>query len=185
MTTKLGEGQRCAYTSRYMGQAYTYIAGISQNGREVYVKIINSLAARYFSRQPHLLGVTKEALLTLDLAEPTVAITIDMGRAIGNTHVVSTGEKDSIFYAHQPKKAINLRFVKNRSMESSQELSLVLERDDDGDYEIVNAWVGSLYPPFPDAADATDESETYWQTHALTEGSEPIDLQTVTTRRPY
>jgi len=168
-----------------MGQAYTYVAGVSQNGRDVYVKIINSAAGRYFSRQPHLLGVAKEALLTLVLTEPVIAVAMDMGRAIGNTHVVTTGEKDSIFYAHPPKKATNLRFVKNRSLESSPELSLILERDGDGDYEIVNAWIGPLYPPFPDAEDATDESKAYWQTHAFTAGSEPIDLQTVTTRRPY
>jgi len=168
-----------------MGQAYTYIAGISQNGRDVYVKIINSAAARYFSRQPHLLGVAKEALLTLNLAEPTVSVALNMGRAIGNTHIVSTGTKDSIYYAHPPKKANSLRFVKNRSLESSPELSLILERDDDGDYEIVNAWIGPLYPPLPDADDATSESKIYWQTHAFTAGSEPIDLQTITTKQPY
>lgn len=168
-----------------MGQAYTYTAGISQNGREVYVKIINSTAARYFSRQPYLLGVVKEALLTLDLAEPAVSVALNMGRAIGNTHIVSTGAKDSIFYAHPPKKAYSLRFVKNRSLESSPELSLILERDSDGDYEIVNAWVGPLYPPFPDDDGATNESKAYWQTHAFTAGSEPVDLRTITAKQPY
>ncbi len=167
-----------------MGQGYTYTIGISRNGRQAYVGIINSPAGRYFGRQPYLLSVVKDLLLTLDLAGSNVITCQDMGRAIGNTHIVATNAKDAVFYARPPKKTNSLRFVKNRSMEPSRELSLVLRQDNDGDYEIVNIWIGPLYPPFPDADDANNDSKAYWQHHAFTAGSEPIDLQTVTRIAP-
>jgi len=168
-----------------MGRAYTYNVGVSQNGQRVYVGIIGSAAGSYLSRQPHLVSIVKDLLLTLNLTRPKIVVSQDMGLAVGNTHIVATDIKDTIFYAHPHKKANNLRFVKNRSMESSREVSVVLEQDSDGDYELMNVWIGPLYPPFPDAEDATDDSEAYWQSHAFTAGSEPIDLQTVTTKRPY
>ncbi len=168
-----------------MGRAYTYNVGISQNGQQVYVGIIGSAAGSYLSRQPYLISIVKELLLTLDLTQSKVITSQDIGLTIGNTHIVVTGVRDAVFYAHPPKKANSLRFVKNRSMESSREVSLILQQDNDGDYELVDVWIGPLYPPFPDAEDATMESKAYWQTHAFTAGSEPIDLQSVTSVCPY
>ena len=147
--------------------------------------IIRSAAGQYLSRQPHLVGLIKELLLSLSLQGDRVAITHDMGRAIGNTHIVATGEKDVVFYARPPKEPNSLRFVRNRSMESSHEISLVLQQDSDGNYEVTDIWVGPLYPPFPDAENANAESIHYWQTHAFTAGSEPIDAQTITKICPY
>lgn len=164
---------------------YTYDVGMSKNGQRVYANIIHSSAGRYFSRQPYLVRLVRDMLALADLSKPVLSLSYDMGRVIGNTNIVATEAKDSIYYASPPKQANFLRFVKNRSMESSSQLTIVLKRDADTNYEIVDVWIGPLYPPFPDAANATSESKQYWQGHALTAGSEPINLQSLTTVCPY
>ncbi|MGI0133528.1 MAG: hypothetical protein ACREBW_01025 [Candidatus Micrarchaeaceae archaeon] len=164
---------------------YTYMVGVSRNGREVYVGIINSAAGRVFSRQPHLVHITKTVVETLDLAGGELCLTRDMGRIIGNTNIVATSPKDSIFYARQMKHTDTSRFVKNRSMEPSSELSIVLTEDANGNYELKEVWIGPACPPFPDASNAREESEAYWLDHALTAGSEQIDSQSITSTCPY
>jgi hypothetical protein len=164
---------------------YTYVVGRSQNGSDVYTNIITSAAGRYFNRSPYLIRIVKDIVESLNLSEPTIMITRDMGRNIGNTNIVATGEKDTIYYARPPKRSNSLRFVKNRSLAPSSELAVILRRDADGNYEVANVWIGPPCPPFPDADDANQESEAYWRTHALVAGSETIDLQTVTGVCPY
>ena len=164
---------------------YTYVVGVSRNSRQVYASIINSAAGRSFSRQPYLVSITKAMVQTLDLTEKELRVTRDMGRTIGNTNIVETSAKDSIFYARQPKQVQTLRFVKNRSMEPSSELSIILAEDDEGNYEVKDIWIGPSCPPFPDAPNARKNSKAYWLEHALTAGSEPIDLQSITSTCPY
>lgn len=164
---------------------YTYVVGVSRNDRQVYVSIINSAAGRYLGRQPYLVGIAKAVVETLNLTKKELIITQDVGRTIGNTNIVATGVKDSIFYARQPKQVYTSRFVKNRSMEPSSELSIILVEDGEGNYELVNVWIGPACPPFPDAPNALESSKTYWLNHALTAGSELIDLQSATNACPY
>jgi hypothetical protein len=164
---------------------YTYDVGMSRNGCRVYANIINSEAGKYFSRQPYLVRIVQDILVSLDLLGEELVIAHDMGRNIGNTNIVATGEKDTIFYARLPKRDNCLRFVKNRSMEPSSKLVVMLRQDTEGSYEITKVWIGPLYPPFPDAEDAVLDSKPYWQTHALVAGSETIDPKTVTRVCPY
>lgn len=164
---------------------YTYVVGVSRNNQQVYVSIINSSAGRYFSRQPYLIAVAKGIVESLDLTEEELTITQDMGRNIGHTNVVATNDKDIIFYARLLKQTQMLRFVKSRSMVLSSELSITLRCDNQGRYELTDAWVGPMRPPFPDASNATADSKAYWLTHALTDGSEIIDLNSRTRICPY
>lgn len=164
---------------------YSYAIGVSANGHRVYTNIINSAAGRCFSRQPHLVSLVKDIVESLELTDATMHVTHDLGRTIGNTNIVVTQDKDLIFYAQRPKQSDILRFVKNRSMEPSSELSIVLHRDSDSDYELMDVWIGPACPSFPGAADESKSSKTYWQTHALTAGSESISLQSVTSVCPY
>jgi hypothetical protein len=164
---------------------YKYVVGTSQNGLEIYTNIINSAAGRYFSRRPHLIKLAKDIIELVDMKGPTIALSSDFGRIIGNTNIVNTDDNDTVFYAHAPKKASVQRFVKNRSMDPSQELALVLKRDAEGNYEIVDAWIGPLCPPFPGSDGATTESKAYWDTHALVAGSETIDMSSISRVSPY
>ncbi|HEU4966457.1 MAG TPA: hypothetical protein VFT53_03165 [Candidatus Saccharimonadales bacterium] len=164
---------------------YILSVGVSRNGWQVYVSTVNSAAGRSFSCYPHLVRIAKAVVETRDLTETEVRITQDMGRTIGNTNIVATSPKDAIFYARRLKHADMSRFVRNRSMESSSELSLILARDDVGNYELKDVWIGPACPPFPDASNARADSTTYWLGHALTAGSERIEPQSVTGICPY
>ena len=164
---------------------YSIAVGTSANNHQVYANIINSAAGRCFSRQPYLVSLAKVIVESLELIDSTMHVTRDLGRTIGNTNIVTTKDKDLIFYAQRLKQSDVLRFVKNRSMEPSSELSIILRKDSDGNYELTDVWIGPACPSFPGAADESEDSKTYWQTHALTAGSESISLQSVTNVCPY
>jgi hypothetical protein len=164
---------------------YNFVIGVSVNDHQVYSNIINSVAGRCFSRQPHLVSLVKSIIESLELTDTTMRVTYNMGRTIGNTNIVITSDKDIVFYAARLKQSDMLRFVKNRSMEPSSELSIVLHKDDEGNYELSDIWIGPACPSFPGTADETEDSKVYWQTHALTADSESISSQTVTSVCPY
>jgi len=164
---------------------YRHIVGVSRNGCELYVNLIQSSAGRYLSRQPHLISMIREVLATMKLADHDILVEQDMGRVIGNTNVVVTSEKDNVFYAQPAKKTISYRFVKNRSPSPSPMLTIILEQDSDDNYEIVDTWVGEFRPPFPGDERATGASGEYWKTHALVADAEVIQLSTVTKVCPY
>lgn len=164
---------------------YSFAIGTSANDHQVYTNIINSAAGRCFSRQPHLVSLAKGMVESLELTDSTIRVTHDLGRTIGNTNIVATRDKDQIFYAQRHKQSDILRFVKNRSMEPSSELSIILHMDSDGNYELTDAWIGPACPAFPGSAEQSDDSRMYWQTHALTADSESISSQSITSVCPY
>ena len=164
---------------------YRYLVTDSGNGHEVYINLITSSAGLSIKRQPHLLQLIKEITAKQKLSGPKVLIEQDMGRIIGNSDVVATNEKDTIFYAQPHKKDVFSRYVKNRSVSPSSKLTIVLEKDDEGNYEIIDTWVGSSIPPFPGDKDETDLSKPYWETHALVVDSQVIQPKTITKTSPY
>lgn len=164
---------------------YRYLITESANGREVYINLISSSAGLTIKRQPHLLQLVKEVTAQKKLAGPKVMVEQDMGRVIGNSDVVKTDEKDTIFYAQPHKKNVFSRYVKNRSVRPSTKLTIVLHKDDENNYEVVDTWVGASIPPFPGSEDENDLSKTYWETHALVVDTQVIQPKTITKTSPY
>jgi hypothetical protein len=164
---------------------YKYSILESSNGYEIYVNLIESPAGKYLSRQPYVINLVREVLDKKKLSGPEVIIEQNMGRVIGNTEIVPTSEKDTIFYAQPFKKKVFSRYVKNRSMSPSTQLTIVIIKDEVGDYEITNAWIGPSSPPFPGDERATTTSRTYWETHALVADSQIIQSKTITKVCPY
>jgi hypothetical protein len=155
------------------------------SGIPVYVDLIKSPASATIAQQPHLVHLIKEMLETVKVSGDTVSIEHDFGRNIGNTDVVSTTEKDTILYAKRTKHEAFARFVRRRTPAPSSFISIVLKRDDDGEYELRDTWVGNLTPPFPGTEEATDESKIYWLEHALILEGQPIQVRTLTKTCPY
>jgi len=114
-----------------------------------------------------------------------LAIERDMGRVIGNTDIVETSDTDSIFYAQPNKKNFFSRYAKNRLPSPSHKLTIILEKDSDGDYEIVDTWIGPCSPPFPGDVYETVKSRSYWQTHALVLDPQAVQPKTITKTCPY
>ncbi len=164
---------------------YKYAVAESRNGREVYVNLIASSAGRYLSRQPYVINLIKEVLVSKRLSGPEIVVEHDMGRIIGNTDIVATNEKDTIFYAQPNKKTVFSRFAKNRYPSPSPKLTIILKQDSDGNYEISDTWIGPSSPPFPGDEKATPVSKQYWLTHALVADAQMIQSKSITKICPY
>lgn len=164
---------------------YRYVIAQSPSGYEVYVNLITSSAGQYLNRQPYILNLLKEVLGSAELTDSQVAMEQDMGRVIGNTDIVETSEKDTIFYAQPTKKNVFSRYAKNRFPLPSQKLTIILERDMEGDYEIADTWIGPCSPPFPGDQKETADSKSYWETHALVQDAQTVQTRTITRDCPY
>lgn len=151
----------------------------------MHVNLISSPAGRYISRQPHIVALIKATLRVTNLAENSRCIECDIGRVIGNTNVVATSSKDSVFYARPVKTVVFSRYVKNRSLSPSSMLTILLKHRSDDSYEITDTWIGPYFPPFPGDDNATSASKTYWETHALVADSQPVQSQSITKICPY
>jgi hypothetical protein len=164
---------------------YKYVITESETGYEVYVDLITSSAGHYLSRQPYVINLIKEVVIPMKLTDARVIIERDMGRVIGNTDIVETTEKDTIFYAQPAKKDVFSRYARNRYPSPSRKLTIILERDDEGNYEVHDTWVGPCSPPFPGDERATAKSKTYWETHALVQDAQAVQSKTITKVCPY
>ncbi len=164
---------------------YKYLITESTTGYEIYVDLITSAAGHYLSRQPYVINLIKEVVLPMKLTGPRVVIEHDMGRVIGNTDIVETTEKDTIFYAQPTKKTVFSRYARNRYPSPSRKLTIILEQDAEGNYEVHDTWVGPCSPPFPGDERATSTSKSYWETHALVQDAQAVQSKTITKVCPY
>ena len=108
-----------------------------------------------------------------------------MGRDIGTTDIVATNDKDTIYYAQPLKSDVFSRFAKNRYPQTSSMLTVIVERDSDGNYEVSDAWIGNSHPAFPGDKNETTASRGYWQTHALVQDAQVIQSKSLTKTWPY
>lgn len=157
----------------------------SGNDYDIYVNLISSSAGHYLSRRPHVIALIKELLSTHKLRGERIVIEQDMGREIGTTDVVSTSDKDTIYYAQPLKSDVYSRFAKNRYPQTSNILTVIVERDTDGNYEVRDTWIGGNRPAFPGDKHETATSKKYWQTHALVQDAQTIQSKSVTKACPY
>lgn len=157
----------------------------SKNGATVYVNLIGSQASESIAQHPYLLGLVKELLQRTRLAGPHLYFDKDMGRPVGSGNVVETSDKDTILYAQAVKGEMYKRFVKNGKPEATQHITVILDRDDDGGYELIDTWVGPMRPPHPGTPHETKAGRVYWSTHAFVLDCEPIKLRTLTKTCPY
>ncbi|MCW1907710.1 MAG: hypothetical protein KIH63_000015 [Candidatus Saccharibacteria bacterium] len=156
-----------------------------QGGKEIYIDLISSQAGHYLSRRPHIASLLRELLNQKKLSGARVVLEQDMGRGIGTTDIVTTSDKDSIYYAKPVKSEIYIRFVKNRGPQPSNTLTVIAELDDDGNYEISNAWIGPKCPAFPGEEQESADSKAYWQSHALAHDTHVVQSRSITKDCPY
>jgi hypothetical protein len=159
--------------------------GHSRNGIAVHVDLIQSQAAKHISQQPHLLNLIAEALQQTSLSGPNPVVERDMGRPVGYNFVVKTSGTDTVFYAQVLRDDTYTRFIKNGKPNSTQYLSMLLHKNADNEYDLVDAWIGRLSPPRPGTSDENAESKPFWESHAIILGNESLQLRTVTKVCPY
>jgi hypothetical protein len=164
---------------------YKFMLARSNDKYEVYINLISSSAGHYLSRRPYVINLIKEVLTPIKLSGARVVIERDMGRNIGNTDIVTTSTSDTIYYAQPVKAEIFSRFAKNKYPQPSNTLTIIVEQDSEGNYEVSDTWIGPFIPPFPGDDNETADSKSYWETHALAHDAQPIQSKTITKTCPY
>jgi hypothetical protein len=132
-----------------------------------------------------MMTLIKEVLAVKKLKGPRPVIEHDMGRVVGNCNIVTTTDTDVVFYALPTKRKSYHRFVKNRSMLPSNSVTISLSKDNEGNYELTDAWIGAFAPPFPGDELETSDSKQYWETHAIIDDTQPVQSKTITKDCPY
>lgn len=162
-----------------------HVVGTLTNGTQVYANLIQNPLASSIARSPRLLTLVSEAIAKLNIEAPEVTIEQDMGRTIGYSDHLETRDKDTIFYARMTKLPEYTRFVKQRPAEQTTFMTFRLRRDVDGDYELVDAWIGKMYPPVPSPTNDTQKSKDYWEAHAVVFNGQSVLTNTITKVCPY
>jgi hypothetical protein len=162
-----------------------HIIGKTSNDIVVYVDLIRSPAATYVSTQPRLLDIAKRVIAQTAATTATVQIESNLGKHIGYNYVVQTGDSDTIFYAQLQRDPIYSRFVKNGKPLTTQYLSIILKRDDKGEYALDQLWLGRLRPPRPGADNETASSRDFWASHAFVADNQAVQPRTITKDCPY
>jgi hypothetical protein len=162
-----------------------HVIAKTNNHVTVYVDLINSQAAAQISRQPYLLGLLKELVARTVITGKELQFDQDMGRAVGHESIVETSEGDTIIYAQKLKDPTYTRFVKNGKPKPTQHVTLILRKDTDDEYELVDTWIGRLSPPRPGSQHENTDSKVYWATHAYVLDGEPVQSKSITKDCPY
>lgn len=157
----------------------------TNKGYDIYVNLISSPAGHYLSRRPYVIGLIAELLSKKDLHGEQIILEQDMGREIGTTDIVVTTPTDNIYYAQTIRSKVYGRFAKNRNPQGSNVLTVVADQDIDGNYEVCNVWIGTNYPAFPGDELASEDSKTFWETHALVHDAVSVQSKSVTKVCPY
>ncbi|HEV7454100.1 MAG TPA: hypothetical protein VGO07_02470 [Candidatus Saccharimonadales bacterium] len=154
-------------------------------GEHVYVDLVKSNAAANIALKPHLLTLVRQVLKQIQPEGDNVRMEQDMGHNVGYTSIVKTTDADTIIYAQLPYDPIYTRFVKNSKPPQTKYVSIILKRDDGGNYELQNAWIGKLNPPRPGTEGETAESRPYWAEHAFVYDGQQVQPRSVTKTCPY
>jgi hypothetical protein len=164
---------------------YKYVIDETNQRYSIYVNLISSAAGQYLKRRPYVLGLLKEVLSAKELRGDRIVIEQDMGRDIGTSDVVLTSERDVIYYAQVLKSETFSRIARNRAPQVSTAITIVLQKDVDGNYEVTDTWVGSSYPAVPGDAYETENSKMYWETHAFVQDALSLQTKSITKVCPY
>ena len=155
----------------------------SLNDKNVFLNVDETNIGLHIIGNPNLIDLVKEVVLSSDLKGKNIGIEKDLGRIVGQTSCVTTTESDEIVYAKRLYRDSFSRFVKNRALEDTSFVSVVLFEKEYG-YLIWSAWCGRLVPTSPDSTGRMKTSEGFWSNHALVYDESLIQPETVTKIKP-
>jgi hypothetical protein len=162
-----------------------HLVGHTKNGVAVYIDLINSQAAPHIAAHPHLLGLASQALGQITAKGPRLKVEHNLQRAIGYENVVKTPAGEKVLYARLVNDELYSRFTRKGEPQTTTYVSLTLEREASGSYELVDTWIGRLKPPRPGSVNETAASREYWENHAFLLDTQAMQRQTRTETCPY
>ena len=162
---------------------------VSKDGKRVYFDPFNSHTATHFADTPGLKELAVEALENREIATGPLWFGVNMERIVGTTDVVEVDDSDEIVWAIRTQRFEQglVPWVKSRSAEPCQYVTVTLRPLTSETYEATSAYIGTIGDdqPFPQEPHATPESISYWTKYAFVWGSQPIEPGTVTNVCPW
>lgn len=159
--------------------------GMTKNNKHVYVDMEGPHAATHLADTPGLIELVKEFIAEIEIDQDSLCIDRDMGRVVGTSDLVETTDNDEIVYAKRINRNNYTRFVSHRHAVQSSFVTVVLQKDLEGNYELWSAWIGSVVPQFPGDEHEVPESKPFWRKHALVWGNQAIQPGTETREWPW
>lgn len=148
-----------------------------------------ALAKKHMRQHAEALPYLAEALLRVDVgAEPLVIACVDLGRVIGQCHLLETTADDEVVYARRIGRAWPTRFVIGRETAPCSSLTAIIARNryaqQASSHIIISAWIGKPAPREPQDPSivGTDEliaSIDFWSKHALVWGTQEVDQTSI------
>jgi hypothetical protein len=159
---------------------------VSKNNISVWYEPITSHTATHIKDTPDLLSLAEEVVKQTIIIEPYMQFHIDLGRTVGTSDLVENNPGDEIVYAKRQNRNEYTVFNKSKSAQPSSIVTVALEGQSDGTYELVSTWVGaSDSPSFPGTERETPDSKEFWTKHSLVWGNQEIQPGTETTICPW
>jgi len=159
--------------------------GKTKNNKSVYVDMESSHAATHLMDTPGLAELVQEVIVELEAVQDNLCIDKDMGRVVGMSDLVKTNDNDEIMYAKRMNRNNYTRFAMHRRAVPSSFVTVVLQKDINGGYELWSAWIGPVVPQFPGDEHEVPESRPFWRQHALVWGNQAIQPGTETHEWPW
>lgn len=170
----------------YMLNSDKIMLGKSKNGIDVWYDKTSSHAATHINDPPGLKELAIEIINKTELTGEYMQFHTDMRRVVGKTDLVETRPNDKIVYAKRLNRDTYSVFNLSRPPEPCSLVTIALELQDDGTYELVSTWVGpSDSPSFPGTEREAEDSKEFWSKHALAWGAQKIQPNTQTYTCPW
>lgn len=160
--------------------------GTSENGINVWYDPINSHAATHFNDTPQLKELIEEIIPETNIDWDYMKFHTDFGRPIGMSDLVANDPGDELFYAKRLNRDTFTVFNKSKSPQPCPLVAAIIEKKDDGSYELLSAWVGPANSPsLPGTERETPDSKDFWNKNSLAWGTQEIQPGTETTICPW
>ncbi len=126
-----------------------------------------------------------KALMQISLMDRfTVEKTVHFPENIGLQECVPTIAEDDVFYAVREHRKGHSRFVRNKTPLPTNALTVILKKHAQH-YRILTCFFGPKATVEPFDKRANRQAYDFWKNHALVEGADPYDPDTVTSECPW
>jgi len=159
--------------------------GPTSNGKQVFVDLIHSQAAKHIAGHPQLIGHVAEALRQTTVKTAYLKFEYNLKRSIGYENVVPTAPAEKVVYAQTAHDGLYTRFTRKGNPSSTTYVSMALQQNEDGTYDLLDAWIGRIRPPRPGSDNETPASREYWANHAFLLDKQVLRPHTATETCPY
>ena len=147
----------------------TTILGTLASGEQVIDRPISHLQGEVTSLLSEVLGK-----ITSEKRDQIVEL-VDLSRVVGKRICVETKPSDKIVFAKRPFRKGVTRFVLDREPEDCSTVRVVLKKSRDPNlYLCLTAFIGIASEPEPWDYNATPQSESFWEKHALIWGETEV-----------